>query len=44
MTKIGNNKDLQSQIPNSDKRSDNCVFFLKNLRYNIADVFWVVLS
>ena len=32
------------KITNSHKASDNCVFFfLKNFRYNIANVFWVAL-
>ena len=32
------------KLTNSDKTSDNCVlFFLKNFRCNIANVFWVVL-
>ena len=31
------------KITNSDKTFDNCFFFLKNFRYNIANVFWVVL-
>ena len=49
MTKIGN-KDFQlspqetqfQEITNSDKTFDNC-FFLKNFRYNIANVFRVGL-
>ena len=31
------------KITNSDKPFDNCFLFLKNFRYNVANVFWVVL-
>ena len=51
MTKIGNNKDFQL-LPQETQFQENpkfrqkdliIVFFVKNLRYNIVDVFWVVL-
>ena len=51
MTKIGNNKDFQL-LPQETQFQENpkfrqkdliIVFFVKNLGYNIVDVFWVVL-